>query len=206
MWGVIIVAAGTFFEEIVDSIGKAKVQNKEQSPFTMAFLSVFWIMIFFAVTGLVKKGMFVFGAESILAFTLRVILENLLFYISVLGTVVTDRSTFSFIWVLSIPLLLTIDLFLDYQVPLTAKTGMAIIFLSLFLLFRSIGTEEFFIYIILLLSLILFVFKFAKENLLLFLKKLLFFFQSLAVRVGGFIESFAFGLGIASVITAAKHS
>jgi hypothetical protein len=45
-----------------------------------------------------------------------------------------------------------------------------------------------------------------KENPIMFLTKPAFFLQSAFIGIGGTLESFAFGFGSASVITAAKRS
>jgi hypothetical protein len=71
--------------------------------------------------------------------------------------------------------------------------------------FNSIAAEQLFINIILLISFFIFDRIKFRENPILFLKKRIFLWQSLAVWIGGVIESFAYNYGAASIITTAKR-
>jgi len=239
MFGTILIAIGTFFEEISDSIGKVKVTNHEESKFTMAFLTLFWGAILFALISIFKHDAFIFKLASLPTFFVRVIFELIQMYTAILAIVVADRSTFSFGRTLTIPLLLIVDAVLGYKIGILPIAGIAIIMITLLILFskkskkqsgigwviisaigavgtislfkydithyNSIVAEQLIMTLILLLFSIFFAFVKAKENPFKFLKKPIFFFQSLSTGLGGIIVSFSYNYGAASIITAAKR-
>lgn len=135
MLGIILVSIGTLFEEISDSIGKNKIASREESPYTMAFLSLFWGGIFFGMASLIKNDLFIFRLESLPTFLIRAIFEIIQLYVSVLAIARADRTTFSFLRTLTIPLLLMVDLFLGYRLGLFGIVGISVITLTTLLLF-----------------------------------------------------------------------
>lgn len=142
MFGIILVAIGTFFEEVSDSIGKIKVNLRQESPYTMAFLSLFWGTVLFALIGLIKKSSFVFSLASWPTFTLRAILEIIQLYVSVFAIIKADRTTFSFIRTITIPLLLLVDLALGYKIGLIPVAGISLIVIALFIAFSNHGLKK----------------------------------------------------------------
>ncbi|OGY51191.1 MAG: hypothetical protein A2951_00780 [Candidatus Buchananbacteria bacterium RIFCSPLOWO2_01_FULL_56_15] len=143
MFGVILVTIGTFFQEISDSIGKYKVENQEESPFAMGFLSLFWGTILFALISLVNRDAFVFSLNSLPTFSVRLILEIVQLYVTVFAIIKADRTTFNFVRTITIPLLLLADLTLGYHIGFPARVGMSVIVFTLLVLFstRSIKKE-----------------------------------------------------------------
>lgn len=137
MFGVILVSIATFFEEISDSIGKYKVKKREESPYAMGFLSLFWGTILFALISLVNRDAFVFSLSSLPTFSIRAILEIVQLYASVFAIVKADRTTFNFVRTLTIPLLLLADLALGYRISSPAIGGMLVIVLTLLALFST---------------------------------------------------------------------
>lgn len=134
MFGVILVAIGTFFQEISDSIGKRKAQKHEESPYTMGFLSLFWGAIFFAVISFVKNDAFVFKMDSLPTFSIRAVLEIIQLYVTVFAIIEADRTTFNFVRTATIPLLLIADLALGYKIGFSGVVGIALITLTLLVL------------------------------------------------------------------------
>ena len=135
MFGIILVFIGTLFEEISDSIGKYKISNREESPYTLVFLNFFWGMIFFIAIVVWQSSAFVFKMASLPTFVLRAILEIIQLYVSVCALVEADRTTFSFIRTVTIPLLLLADVFLGYKISLFPVIGIGVITLVLLILF-----------------------------------------------------------------------
>jgi hypothetical protein len=142
MFGVILISIGTFFEEISDTIGKHKVSTQQESPYTMAFLSLFWGAIFFALICLIKNNAFVFRLESLPTFLTRAALEIMQLYISVLAIIRADRTTFSFVRTITIPLLLLVDLILGYKIGLLPIAGITLIIIALFVIFSNHGIKK----------------------------------------------------------------
>src|SRR3989338_4789063 len=110
MFGIVLASIATFFEEVSDVIGRREARNKKETIYTMGFLHLFWVTIFFAVLVLVNHNNFRFSMASLPFFLIRLVLEVIQFYITLTAVVVADRSTFGFIRVLTIPLLLLTDL------------------------------------------------------------------------------------------------
>lgn len=137
-----MISIGTFFEEISDSIGKFKVNNHDESSFTMAFLSLFWGAIFFTLVSIFKNDAFIFKFASLPTFSIRVVLEVIQTYISVLAIVGADRSTYSFVRSITIPLLLIVDLLLGYKVGFLPIVGIFIIMAALVTLFLNKGIKK----------------------------------------------------------------
>jgi hypothetical protein len=135
MLGIILVSIGTLFQEVSDSIGKNKITSREESPYTMAFLTIFWATIFFGLISIWNKDLFVFKSASLPTFSVRVIFEIIQLYVSVLAIAQADRTTFSFLRTLTIPLLLAVDLFLGYRLGLFGIVGVSVITLTTLLLF-----------------------------------------------------------------------
>lgn len=142
MFGIFLVSIGNFFVEISDSIGKFKVKNHQESSFTMAFLTLFWGTIFFTIISIFKDNGFVFQLASLPTFLIRVVLEIVQTYISILAIVGADRSTYGFVRTITIPLLLVVDLILGYKIGFLPMTGMLVIIIALWLLFVNKGIKK----------------------------------------------------------------
>lgn len=136
MFGVILTSIGTLFTEIGDLIGKAQVRQGSQDGYAMGFFNSFWAGILFL--GIVfYKWEFNFSLASLPTFGLRAILEVLQAHFSVRAIIRADRSTFGFIRVLTLPLLLLTDFFLGYTISLQQLSGIVLIVLTLILIFLS---------------------------------------------------------------------
>lgn len=142
MFGIIIAGVATFFDEIATVISKQEVSLRKESVYTMGFLNMFWgALIFFAIALFVRKS-FDFSLASLPTFGTRVFLEILQSYISVLAVTTTDRSTFSFIRTLTIPLLLATDIILGYTITTGNVIGIIIIAFGFLVLFVNHGIQK----------------------------------------------------------------
>lgn len=240
MIGIILISIGTFFEEVAATIGKQKVLQKEQSVYTMAFLSLFWGTIFFLLISLVQQQGFIFSLASLPTFIPRIFLEIFQMHVTVLAIAYADRSTTNFIRMATIPLLLLADIALGYHITSFQVIGIFIILSALLFVFldtsinkkgaryalmsavnavltislykydiahyNSIAAEQLIISGILLVYFFFFAYVFLKENPIVFLRRRIFFVQSLSDGLASVVQSFAYGFAPASVILAGKRS
>ena len=239
MIGFVLVIAAAFFLEIGDSIGKTEVSEKKESVYTFGFLMLLWGTLFLFALAFIRDS-FVFSIASLPTLGIRAILEIAQAHVSVLAVTRADRSTFGFLRILTIPLLLFIDVALGYSIGGGQIIGIGIVVAALAILFinhairkecawlvvftavnaaitislykynitnfNSVEVEQGIIHIILLLYFFVMAMMIAKENPIQFLKKPLFFGQSIAAGVGTVLVSFAYLFGAASVITTAKRA
>jgi hypothetical protein len=143
MFGIFLSSLGSFFVEISTSIGKYEVNARKESPYTMAFLNMFFCIAIFSVIVAVNPAVFVFNLLSLPTFGLRLILELVQTYFGVKSVIMAERSTATFILIVTIPLLLIVDLSLGYALSFFQLTGIVIIVLALIALFfkREIKKE-----------------------------------------------------------------
>jgi len=239
MIGLLLVLTATFFREIGSSIGKVKVRSHKESIYTMGFLSLFWGTIILIATGFMKDS-FVFTVASLPTFGARIFLEIAQIHVAILAITKADRSTFGFLRIITIPLLLMADIALGYTVTSLQIAGIGVIVLSLVILFinhgirkkgawlvlftainapitislykyditnfNSVEAEQGLLYLILMAYFFFMAYFITKENPILFLRKPIFFLQSLATGLGFVILSFAYLLAPASIIATSNRS
>lgn len=129
MLGILLISLGTILGEFSGSYGKMEVQKKEESLLGMGFLSVFMGGIFIFASLLFGQK-FVFSFESLPTFSLRLILEIVLTHMSIIAISKSDRSTFSFLRMVTIPLLVLVDVVLVGYLPTNKQIfGIFIIFM-----------------------------------------------------------------------------
>ncbi|OGE82655.1 MAG: hypothetical protein A2846_03280 [Candidatus Doudnabacteria bacterium RIFCSPHIGHO2_01_FULL_49_9] len=136
MFGVILTSIGTFFTEVSVLIGKRQAREGHEDAYALGFFDVFWAMVILGGIALVRQS-FVFSAESLPTFTIRAILEVAQAHVTALAVIRADRSTFGFIRVFTLPLLLVIDLALGYTLSAGQMFGVTLIFLVLIMIFMS---------------------------------------------------------------------
>jgi hypothetical protein len=141
MFGVILIIVGTILDEISSSAGKWNVNNKKESIYTLGFLNFFWVSIIFLVIILIK-GQFLFNLDSLPLFALLMILEIAQAYSSLHAVVEAERSTFGFLMVGTIPLLLLVDIFLGYPIVFLSLIGISLIVVGLLFLFTNHGLSK----------------------------------------------------------------
>ncbi len=142
MFGIILTSLGSFLSEVSDSIGKDQVFRREQSLYAMGFLQLFFGGLIFLGLAIFKPGAFIFQWASWPTFLVRVILEIVQAHITVSAIAAADRSTFSFIRVGTIPLLLGVDAMLGYTLKGTQLLGFGIITLALLVTFLNHGIKK----------------------------------------------------------------
>lgn len=239
MFGILLISAGTLFSEVSTSIGKDQVGKHKESIYTMGFLSLFFGVIFFFISALVR-GSFVFSLASLPTFSIRCVLEIIQAHFTMRALTTADRTTFGFLRIITIPLLLLVDLFIGYAITPTQIMGIILLVLTLvFLLmnhgiskkgsglviftainavitlslfkynitnFNSVEAEEGIIFMLIMIYLFFSAKYIAKENPFSFLKKRLFFAESMTAGFASVLESFAFVFAPASIMLAAKRS
>ncbi|MDO8621632.1 MAG: hypothetical protein Q7R80_00155 [bacterium] len=142
MFGVLLAAIGTFFEEVSTSLGKWEMTRKTESPFTYGFLQLFWGTVILLGIALVRPASFVFSTASLPTLLSRVIIEIIQAHVTVVAISIASRSTFGFIRVLTVPLLLGVDIMLGLVPTPFQAAGIALTVITLVLLFRSHGIER----------------------------------------------------------------
>lgn len=141
MIGLLLTMSGTLLDEISLSIGKWKINNSQENIYTYGFLNIFWAFIFFSVIVLIN-GNFVFSKASIPLFLILAFLEILQTYSSLHAIAEADRSAFAFILTLTIPLVLTADYFLGYQLSTTTLIGVCFIVFGIIVLLVNHGINK----------------------------------------------------------------
>ncbi|MCX6793068.1 MAG: hypothetical protein NTY12_03500 [Candidatus Falkowbacteria bacterium] len=135
MIGFLLTILGSFLSETSTSIGKSEIKKKKESILSFMFLNLFFVFILFLGIAIVNPSSFVFSFKSLPTFTLRIVLELIQTYIAVKAIATADRTTFSFIRTITIPLLLLVDVILGYALNLNQIIGVAILFIALLLSF-----------------------------------------------------------------------
>lgn len=146
-----MVALATLSAEVGTTIGKAESAAQKESIFTMGFLNLMWGTLFMlSLAFLVPKdffaagfpGGFVFAAASLPTFIPRIFFEVLQLHVTLLAVVRAERSTFGFLRIITIPLLLVADIALGYSVGVVQMIGIGLVALSLIFLFINHGIKR----------------------------------------------------------------
>ena len=133
MFGILLATASSACNELSDSISKRKITDGVASYYTLGFLSVLFGTVVLMLIGIWRHD-FIFSLASLPTFIPRVFLEVLQAHVSILAIVKADRSDYGPIRTLTIPLLLVVDVVLDYSVTPIQMVGVGIIFVTVFLL------------------------------------------------------------------------
>lgn len=142
MIGIFLIAIGEVFSQVGISIGKYQVSLKKESLYAMAFLHSFWaalLLILFTISG---KGEFIFSIQSLPTLLVRVLFEIILVFVALKAVVDADRSTYSFLRVITLPLLLVVDVSLGYDISLMQITGVSLVVVALIFLFINHGLSK----------------------------------------------------------------
>lgn len=130
----------TFFDEAVNSINKIKLAEKTCLYSIGALNHSVGAIIFLLINAF--KGEFRFAFASLPTFSARAILEIILSYYVLIAIDRADRSTFGFIRVLTIPMLLLVDFILGYRLNNFQLAGIVLIAISLLIIFLSQGIKK----------------------------------------------------------------
>ncbi|HYE22622.1 MAG TPA: hypothetical protein VD998_03465 [Verrucomicrobiae bacterium] len=135
MFGVLLTSIATLFEEVSTAIGREHVLEHKESRFMMGFLDFFFAILFFVFISIVSHQAFYFDRASLPTFLLRAVLELIQLYVTLIAVVQADRSTFGFIRVVTIPLLLIVDLVAGYTMGMNQIMGIGLIIIAVLFLF-----------------------------------------------------------------------
>lgn len=141
MFAIILIAISSLFGEISTSLGKAAVKKRKESIYTMGFLSLFWGVVWFLGL-IIFKHKFVFSLASLPTFSIRAVLEIVQAHIGVLAVTRADRSTYSFIRISTMVMLLIVDIILGYSISVYQMLGIFFISLTLLTVFKSPGINK----------------------------------------------------------------
>ena len=141
MLGIALVALAECFAEASISIGRYEVKNRKETLYAMGFLSAVWATVFLLAYAFIW-GEFRFSLESLPTFGLRLVLEVILLFVTLHALIAADRSTFAFLRIISIPLLLVADIMLGYAVSSMQIMGISLIVIALGILFLNHGLSR----------------------------------------------------------------
>ncbi len=142
MFGVLLMLAGTFFEELSTSIGKIGIRRHLESPFSFGFINSSLVTIAFIVILVIRRNGLVFSSASLPLLAIRVVLEMLTASVTLHAIAKADRSTYGFLRTLTIPLILVYDLVLAYKFDYLQLLGVAFIVVALLFLFMNHGLSR----------------------------------------------------------------
>lgn len=142
MLGVALASLGTLFEEVSGAISKWELVRHRESLFTCAFLNLLFAGLAFAAIALVQPASFRFALASVPTFAIRFVLEVFQVHMTIRALETGDRSTFGFIRVGTVPLLLLIDIVVGYAVGVRQIIGIAIIAAGLIAVFVERGISR----------------------------------------------------------------
>lgn len=142
MLGILLIAFGSLFGEVGTSLGKVEVARKKQDIYSFGFLSLCFSTIVFVLIAVFVRGEFIFSVASLPTLSLRAVLEILQMIFSIKAIIAADRSTYGFVRVFTIPLLLFVDIVLGYSLTSSQITGVVIVSVSILLLFFSHGLRR----------------------------------------------------------------
>jgi drug/metabolite transporter (DMT)-like permease len=151
MLGAALVAIGTLAEEVGASVSKYSIARKMERQYTLGFASNLAALIAILALGVLVPahffapnfpGGFVFSIASLPTLLLRIVLEVAQAHISWRALIVAERSTFAFIRVLTIPLLLLVDVMLGYPLSMFQVIGICFVVGGLLFLFQNHGIKK----------------------------------------------------------------
>lgn len=142
LFGLLLIMSGSFFMELSSSIGKYEIEKQKESMYAMGFLSLISSWLFFGVLMFMHRDIG-FNIASLPSFLLRAALEIFQVYVSLKAIALASRSTYAFIHVGTIPILLAIDLFL-INAPIGGWQiiGMSAIIFALLILSLNHGIDK----------------------------------------------------------------
>ncbi|NCN53193.1 hypothetical protein GW950_01885 [Candidatus Wolfebacteria bacterium] len=126
MLAVLFSTIGSFFEEASSSIIKYETENKKESVYSAGFINMLFSVIILGIIAFVR-GSFIFNFASLPTFITRIFLEIAQMQMTFLAIMKNDRSTFTFVRNLTIPLLLIVDIAIGFTISSTQWAGILII-------------------------------------------------------------------------------
>jgi hypothetical protein len=114
MSALLLVLVAAFFVELSTTIGKEELTSKKETLYAVAFLGGIWTTLILVGIAFLSSSPLLFSLESLPTFGLRAVFEIALIFVSISAIHQADRSTFAFLRMLTIPLLLLVELSLGY--------------------------------------------------------------------------------------------
>lgn len=142
MFGLVFILIGTFFEETTSTIGKYEMKHHLERPFGMGFLNSVALLGIVLSTVVIRWDVLHFSVASIPTLAIRMVFEVIQGVSAVLAVKYAERSTFSFLRTMTIPLILIVDLMLGYVIQPVQIVGMLVIAAALLLLFMNHGIKK----------------------------------------------------------------
>lgn len=134
MFGTILMALGTLMGEINASIAKKEIASRKESIYTWGFLNASLASVIYALIG-AAAGSFYLDPASFPTLGLRIFLEFIQAHLTLVAVTSSERSTFSFLRVLTLPLLFAADFFLGYSLGYGQIAGIVLTVGIILLLF-----------------------------------------------------------------------
>lgn len=135
MFAALLILSSTLSTEIAQSIGKVEAKRRRESVYELAFLGLFWGLVAMVVT-LAFGARFFIDPASVPFMAVRTLLEIGVVYTSAEAIIQADRTTVSFLRIITIPLLLVVDIALGYNITPEQIAGVGILFVALVVAFR----------------------------------------------------------------------
>jgi len=142
MLAVLIIFTSTLLQEAAASIGKASVRKRRETVYSLAFLGVFWSLVFLIAAVALFGAEFRVEATSLATLIPRIGLEIILAFIGAETIVKADRSTVGFLRLLTVPLLLLVDISLGYHLTVLQICGVLVMFVGLVIAFHHNPTGK----------------------------------------------------------------
>jgi hypothetical protein len=142
MFGILLQVISSVFEEISQSFGKDYVQKKRETAWTMGFLNSFIPVVGYLLVVTFIQGWEHMTIQAWPTFLIRCVLLSAQAVTTILAIVIAERSTFGFLRVGSIPLILLIDLMLGVSVSGWQVLGMTFIAGTLLVLSLNHGITK----------------------------------------------------------------
>ncbi len=133
--GIFMESIGSLFEEISCSVGKKETQSGHETIFMMGFLQHFCTLLILSLLVILGLEDFRFNWDSLPFVATRAVLDIGQVYFTLKAIEIAERTAFSFIKILTIPLLLLIDFTIGYSIDGVQVLGMILltgIFLYMF--------------------------------------------------------------------------
>lgn len=137
MLAAMLVLVGNFFEELSASASKHAFTGRVFTYVLYGFLIEAISVLFFGGTALIGGYSLAYNTHALPLFALRVITEFLQCEVVFRALAIADRSTFGFVRVLTIPLLLIVDIMMGYKITNIEFLGIGIILVVLLAYFAG---------------------------------------------------------------------
>lgn len=140
MFSALLVLTSTLSGEISQSLGKQLALWRRENVYELAFLELFWGLVFVAVTLAFGADFKLDLAQAWPTMLIRLGLEVVMIYSIAEATIQADRSTIGFMRLITIPFILVVDIALGYHISMVQFAGIALMFVALIAAFHRTKT------------------------------------------------------------------